>query len=77
MSRSAYIWVVLGTGPVPLAAFTVKYELAAWLDRQAKGRAAFRIARFRHSFTSFEPVALDPVTLEPIPDQSEEGQSRG
>jgi len=69
MSRSAYIWVVADATPVPVAAFTVKHELAGWLERRQEGRSGLRITRLRDGRTPSEAVALDPTTLEPTLDQ--------
>lgn len=33
MSRSTHVWVVVHTGCIPIAAFTVRHELAGWCER--------------------------------------------
>lgn len=68
MSRSTYIWVVTRMERSPVAAFTVKHELAAWLERSPGDRSELRITRLRDGRTSSEPVVLDPITLEPALD---------
>lgn len=67
MSRSRYIWVVIADedeGDDPIAAFTVKHEVRAWLDREPRGLVGVcRITDngvFHH-----ERVWLNPDTLEP------------
>lgn len=73
MSRASYIWVVTAGGPSPIAAFTVKHELARWLSRTLRDRSAMSIFRLRDADPSVEPVAIDQVTLNPIPTSMEEG----
>lgn len=64
MARSTYIWLVQdGDGDV-VAAFTVKHELGAWLDKHGPD---FLVSRIRdgNSDPTARPVELNPRTLEP------------
>lgn len=45
MARSNYVYVVIEQG-IPVAAFTVKYEMERWLGRHGEGRE-FRVWRLR------------------------------
>lgn len=75
MSRSVYIWYVQNSDGNVIAAFTVKHELATWLDRRY-GPAEFRNAaacpvllyriRDGHIDPDARPVAHNPRTLEPV-----------
>jgi len=73
MSRASYIWVVTDGGPAPIAAFTVKHELARWLSRTLRDRSAMTITRLRDADPSIAPVAIDQMTLNAIPTGDEEG----
>ena len=48
MARSRHIYVVMGAVKVPIAAFTVKHELVAWIKR--KEHAPDSPLRFMHVF---------------------------
>lgn len=76
MSRSTYVYVVTGDPAqcgwpreVPLAAFTVKHELIKWLIDMCADRAAVHVTRLRDGVLPGLPVRLDPMTLDPIPEQ--------
>lgn len=66
MSRSQYVWVIcepIGdalTGGTPLAAFTVKYECADWIDKWSE---RVNVARFKGR--EQRPLWLNPETLDP------------
>lgn len=73
MSRAAYVWVI--TDPLdnmPMAAFTVKYECADWIDRHSDGEPV-NVCRIRDSryYPKASPVWLDPSILEPREVQEE------
>lgn len=66
MSRAATIWFVTlpETGRVR-ACFTVKHELATFLDRHPEDLGVWRIPD-GHWSPEVEPVQLDRATLTPV-----------
>lgn len=71
MARADYIWIVQSVGGDVVAAFTVKHELASWLDRRNARSPRTHdemvgVTRVRDAdFGSELPVQLNPRTLEP------------
>jgi hypothetical protein len=71
MARSNYIYVVQDVTGNVVAAFTVKAELASWLDRRNAREPRTReelvgVTRVRDAdFGSHLPVMLNPRDLEP------------
>lgn len=55
MARSTYVYVVTDATGTPVAAFTVKHELATWLDRNPR---TWWITRVRDGVDPGEPTAL-------------------
>lgn len=69
MSRSTYTWVVTEVeSKEPVAAFTVKHELAHW--QIGRWHEDYVVWRFR--FFGQLRVRLDWSTLEPVQEQEEE-----
>lgn len=74
MTRSTYVYVVIGDPTksgwpreIPLAVFTVKHELAWWLDNVCYDRETVNVIRLRDGVHPGAPVHLDPLTLDPVP----------
>lgn len=64
MSRSTYIWIVQETTGTVVATFTVKHELATWLDLFSHKRHLLAVTRHSDGRPGVPPVALNPKTLE-------------
>lgn len=68
MARSSYIYIANGKDR-PLAAFTVKYELEAWLDRRRQntdeGNKVYDIYRYSHYGEEMVDVTDQMINHEP------------
>lgn len=70
MSRSTYVYIVRDLSGRPTGAFTVKHELATWLERNGHRHpqdfaGLIEVTRHRDGDPSVPPVTLNPRTLEP------------
>jgi hypothetical protein len=67
MSRSTYVYVVIEpVDCVPIAAFTVKRELALWMNRHDPIKVDLYRLRDGNAYPDQIPVRLNPQTLEPM-----------
>jgi len=66
MSRGRYVYVVRRADGGLLAAFTVKYELATWLEHYKPSGPAI-VSRIEDGGNApwAQPISLNPQTLEP------------
>ena len=62
MSRSKYIYVVV-EGEVPLAAFTVRYELGNWYRQNIHNHRTATFCRVQDGGYPTPPVWIDPILV--------------
>lgn len=62
MARSSYVWVVQSPSGEVVNAFTVKHELASWLEGR---ESQYLVTRVRDGALNPELTQLNPHTLEP------------
>jgi hypothetical protein len=66
MARSTYVYVVQHYPGGPLiGTWTVKHELASWLDQGKRRDSAWHVARYHDGQPEMMSVTLDIRTLEP------------